>query len=60
MDVEVLSLDFGYATSTGAEWVFRDFNLKVKSGSMHSIVSVAFDAYDDRGRDWQTLEQGAS
>jgi NitT/TauT family transport system ATP-binding protein len=38
MDVEVRSLDFGYATSTGAEWVFRDFNLKVKSGSMHSIV----------------------
>jgi ABC-type dipeptide/oligopeptide/nickel transport system ATPase subunit len=38
MDVEVRSLDFGYSTSTGAEWVFRDFNVNVKSGSMHPIV----------------------
>ena len=38
MDVHVRSLDFGYSTSTGAEWVFRDFDLRVKSGSMHSIV----------------------
>lgn len=38
MQVDIRSLDFGYATSTGAEWVFRDFDLTVKSGSMHAIV----------------------
>ena len=38
MDVEIRALDFGFASSTGDEWVFRDFNLGVKSGAMHSIV----------------------
>lgn len=38
MDVRVRSLDFGYATSDGAEWVFHDFDLSVKSQTMHTIV----------------------
>ncbi len=38
MELEVRGLDFGYATSSGAEWVFRDFDLSVKSQSLHSIV----------------------
>lgn len=38
MKVQIRSLDFGYATSTGDEWIFRNFDLDVKSRSMHSIV----------------------
>lgn len=38
MNVEVRSLDFGYSSSSGTEWVFRDFDLTVASGSMHAIV----------------------
>jgi ABC-type nitrate/sulfonate/bicarbonate transport system ATPase subunit len=38
MHVQIRSLDFGYVTSTGDEWIFRDFNLDVQSRSLHSIV----------------------
>ncbi len=38
MQVQIRSLDFGYATSTGDEWIFRDLDLDVQSGSIHSIV----------------------
>ncbi len=38
MDVEIRALDFGFLSSTGGEWVFRDFNLDVPSEAMHSIV----------------------
>ena len=41
MDVEVRSLDFGYATSSGAEWIFRDFDLTVTSGSVHAILGAS-------------------
>lgn len=41
MEVEVRSLDFGYASSSGTEWVFRDFDLTVESGSLHAIVGAS-------------------
>ncbi|MFT7473153.1 MAG: ABC-type nitrate/sulfonate/bicarbonate transport system ATPase subunit [Verrucomicrobiales bacterium] len=41
MDVEVQGLNFGFASSSGADWVFRDFDLTVKSQSMHSIVGAS-------------------
>jgi len=41
MDVEVRGLDFGFASSTGADWVFRNFDLTIKSKTMHSIVGAS-------------------
>lgn len=38
MDVDLRALDFGYTSSTGAEWVFRNFDFSVRSQTMHSIV----------------------
>ncbi|MGI9597237.1 MAG: ABC transporter ATP-binding protein [Acidimicrobiales bacterium] len=38
MNVELRSVDFGYAARTGSTSVLRDFDLTVESRSLHSIV----------------------